>query len=143
MCSILPDRGISKFSVFTRGIRMELKEQNILFFTRTMGLGGTENVVLQLCEVFKPYVNKIVVCSSGGVHEKDLKDMGIMHYLIPDIEHKSIGNFITVTKRLKRIIDSENITVIHTHHRMAAFYCQMIRLNVFSTENRLHICALP
>lgn len=129
MCSILPDRGISKFSVFTRGIRMELKEQNILFFTRTMGLGGTENVVLQLCEVFKPYVNKIVVCSSGGVHEKDLKDMGIMHYLIPDIEHKSIGNFITVTKRLKRIIDSENITVIHTHHRMAAFYCQMIRLN--------------
>lgn len=94
-----------------------------------MGLGGTENVVLQLCEVFKPYVNKIVVCSSGGVHEKDLKDMGIMHYLIPDIEHKSIGNFITVTKRLKRIIDSENITVIHTHHRMAAFYCQMIRLN--------------
>ena len=26
---------------------MELKDQSIMFFTRTMGLGGTENVVLQ------------------------------------------------------------------------------------------------
>ena len=42
---------------------MDLGKQNILFFTRTMMLGGTENVVLQLCEVFKPKVNKIVVCS--------------------------------------------------------------------------------
>lgn len=31
---------------------MDLGKQNILFFTRTMMLGGTENVVLQLCEVF-------------------------------------------------------------------------------------------
>ena len=30
-----------------------LQNQNVLLFTRTMGLGGTENVVLQLCEILK------------------------------------------------------------------------------------------
>lgn len=44
---------------------MNLKEQNILFLTRTMDLGGTENVILQLCEILKPEVNNIIVCSCG------------------------------------------------------------------------------
>ena len=45
-----------------------LQNQNVLLFTRTMGLGGTENVVLQLCEILNPVVNKVVVCSCGGVN---------------------------------------------------------------------------
>ena len=36
-----------------------LQNQNVLLFTRTMGLGGTENVVLQLCEILKPVVKKL------------------------------------------------------------------------------------
>mgnify|MGYP000874866317 CR=1 FL=1 len=44
---------------------MNLRKQNILFLTRTMNLGGTENVILQLCEVLKSEVNNIVVCSCG------------------------------------------------------------------------------
>ena len=46
-----------------------LQNQNVLLFTRTMGLGGTENVVLQLFEILNPVVNKVVVCSCGGVNE--------------------------------------------------------------------------
>ena len=61
----------------------------MLDIVRTMGLGGTENVVLQLCEILSGKVNKIVVCSSGGVHEKKLQEMGIKHYLIPDIASKN------------------------------------------------------
>lgn len=105
---------------------MKLQDQNILFFTRTMKLGGTENVILQLCEIFKPLVNKIVVCSCGGVNEENLKNMGIKHYTIPDIENKSISVLYAVQKILKEIIRTENITVIHTHHRMAAFYTQLL-----------------
>ena len=59
---------------------MELKEHNILFFTRTMKLGGTENVILQLCEVFMPLVNKIVVCSCGGVDIERIKKKKNFHY---------------------------------------------------------------
>lgn len=56
---------------------MELSKQNILFFPRTMVLGGTENVVLQLCDIFKPLVNNIVVCSCGEENVKRLDKLGI------------------------------------------------------------------
>ena len=78
---------------------MDLGKQNILFFTRTMMLGGTENVVLQLCEVFKPKVNKIVVCSCGGVNVEKLTEMGIRHYQIPDISSKKDMFKITFTSQ--------------------------------------------
>ena len=92
---------------------MVLQDQNILFFTRTMALGGTENIILQLCEVFKPLVHNIVVCSCGGINEEKLSAMGIRHYTIPDIEKKSIHNLFTIPAELKKIIRQENITIIH------------------------------
>lgn len=107
---------------------MDLKKQNVLFFARTMNLGGTENVVLQLCEVFKPLVNKIVVCSCGGINVEKLTAMGIKHYEIVDIVEKSPLKVWSVCKALKRIVREEDITVIHTHHRMAAFYVAMLGL---------------
>lgn len=108
---------------------MKLQDQNILFFARTMKLGGTENVVLQLCEIFKSLVNKIVVCSCGGVNVDKLKCMGIKHYTIPDIEGKSPATIVQTIKRIRQIVNKEIITVIHTHHRMAAFYVRLMGLD--------------
>ena len=107
---------------------MDLSKQNILFFPRTMGLGGTENVVLQLCGIFKPLVNNIIVCSCGGENVGRLEKMGIQHYTIPDIEDKSPPVMLKTIKQLRRIVREENITIIHTHHRMAAFYVAVLRL---------------
>lgn len=107
---------------------MNLKEQNILFFTRTMKLGGTENVILQLCEILKPKVNKIIVCSCGGVNVERLHSMGITHYQIPDIENKSISTMGKVISTIKKVVNQEEITIIHTHHRMAAFYVSLLGL---------------
>lgn len=107
---------------------MILKDQNILFFTRTMGLGGTEKVILQLCEIMKPYVNRVIVCSSGGGNVRALQEMNIKHYEIPDIDQKSLKNIIIVSKKLLSIVKEEHITVIHTHHRMAAFYVALLGL---------------
>lgn len=107
---------------------MILQNQNILFFTRTMKLGGTENVVLQLCEIFKPLVNRIVVCSCGGVNVGKLTELGIRHYQIPDIEQKKAKQMLEVVYTLRRILKDEQITVIHTHHRMAAFYVAVLGL---------------
>lgn len=107
---------------------MDLKGQSILFIPRAMGAGGTEKVVLQLCEIFKPLVKKIVVCSCGGENTKSLETMGIRHYIIPDIENKSLFVMIKIAKQLRKIVQDENITVIHTHHRMAAFYVAALRL---------------
>lgn len=105
---------------------MELSEQNILFIVRTMGLGGTENVVLQLCEILSGKVKKIIVCSSGGVHEAKLRKMGIKHYTIPDIASKNPSDMIKCYFSIKAIVKKEDINVIHSHHRMAAFYAELI-----------------
>lgn len=103
---------------------MELEKQNILFIVRTMGLGGTENVVLQLCEILSEKVNKIVVCSSGGVHEKKLREMGIKHYAIPDVASKNPMDMLKSCRSIKNVINEEQITIVHSHHRMAAFYAE-------------------
>jgi glycosyltransferase involved in cell wall biosynthesis len=107
---------------------MILKEQSILLFTRTMDLGGTEKVVLQLCEILKPSVKRIIVCSCGGVNVEELTRMGICHYQIPDIEQKNPKVVIHVAVMLHNIIKKEGITLIHTHHRMAAFYVAALGL---------------
>lgn len=104
---------------------MELKNQNILFLTRTMNLGGTENVILQLCEILKPKVNKIIVCSCGGINESKLKDMGIKHIKINDIENKNPIKILNNIIKIKRILKNEHITIIHSHHRMAAMYANL------------------
>lgn len=104
-----------------------MKNINLMYFTRTMGLGGTEKVIMQLCTNFNGKLNKIIVCSMGGIHENELKKLGIKHYTIDDIENKNINNIIKTFWTLLKIIKSENINVIHTHHRMAAFYIRIIK----------------
>ena len=107
---------------------MNLETQNILFLLRAPQHGGTENVVLQLCEIFKPLVNKIVVTSAEGFAVEKLKQYKIKHFVIPDIERKSPRTIINVCKTIKQIVEEEHITVIHTHHRMAAFYVRLLGL---------------
>lgn len=101
--------------------------KNIMYFTRTMGLGGTEKVILQLCKNFNAEFNKIIVCSSGGVHESELKKLGIKHYKIDDIENKNPISMLKTLKFICKIVKSEKIDIIHTHHRMAAFYTSILR----------------
>lgn len=110
---------------------MKLEQQNILFFSRSTQHGGTENVVLQLCEIFHPLVHKIIVVSAHGFDAEKLEPYGIKHYMVPDIEKKSPLTMIKVMKILKRIVAGEHITVIHTHHRMAAFYVRLLGLNKY------------
>ena len=107
---------------------MKLSEQNILYVARAPIHGGTENVVLQLCEIFQPLANKIVVCAGKGFNQEPLKRMGIKFYVIPDLENKNPLNVMKISAKLKHIVKAEDITVIHTHHRMAAFYMSLLRL---------------
>lgn len=100
--------------------------KNILYFSRTMKLGGTEKVVLQLCDTMKYSVDKIVVCSMGGANVERLEKMGIKHYEIPDIEIKKISTIFKTCKTVSKIIKYENINIVHTHHRMAAFYTRVL-----------------
>lgn len=107
---------------------MKLADQNILYIARAPIHGGTENVTLQLCKIFKPQVNKIVVCAGKGFDQDALKKLGIKFYLIPDLTDKSPKSMLQISSILKHIVKEEEITVIHTHHRMAAFYVTLLGL---------------
>lgn len=100
--------------------------KNILYLTRTMGLGGTEKVILQLCEGLKDDFNKIVVASRGGLHEDVLNKSGITHYKISDFENKNPIVILKTIIELIKIIKSEDIDIVHSHHRMGTFYTNIV-----------------
>lgn len=107
---------------------MDLKQQNILFISRSTQHGGTENVILQLCDIFKPLVNSVIVCCASGIRKDYFEKKGIKYYEIPDIEDKNPLTIIQISNVLKKIVKNERITIIHTHHRMAAFYVSLLGL---------------
>ncbi len=106
---------------------MDLKNQNVLFFSRTMGMGGTSNVMIQMCKILKPRVKKIVVCSTGGPMVENLEEMGIEHIQIDDVGTHTFKTFFNILKQVSHIIKEYKITVVHTHHRMAAFYTAVLK----------------
>jgi glycosyltransferase involved in cell wall biosynthesis len=118
-----------------------------------MGTGGTERVILQLCEYLHSDFN-IIVVSNGGHNIKKIEELGIKHYEIKDIEKKNPFIMITTLFKLFRIVRNEKINIIHTHHRMAAFYASIILKfshnlrfihtahNTFSNMRKLTHCCL-
>ncbi|MCR5348371.1 MAG: glycosyltransferase [Bacilli bacterium] len=103
------------------------EKPNLLFVTRTMEIGGTEKVVLQLCEALKDSCAKIIVCSTGGALLPRLEELGIRHITIPDISTSNPLRLLKIRKTLRRIVKEEQIDIIHTHHRMAAFLCKGLK----------------
>lgn len=106
--------------------KMNLEKQNILFFVKTMNMGGTSNVILQLCKILQPHVKKIVVCSVGGPMVENLNQMGIKHIEVGNVGKHKLSEAIKILRQLNTIIKQENITIVHTHHRMSAFYTALL-----------------
>ena len=102
---------------------------NILHISRTMGQGGAEKVVYQIC---KESDNKMFIASIGGIYENELNKIGVKHFKIPDINGKNPIVIIKTYLILKKIIKKENINIVHSHHRMAAFYSKI--LNIFNRK---------
>ncbi len=102
----------------------------ILHISRTMGQGGAEKVVYQICKDCNNI--EMVIASTGGIYEDELSKIGIKHYCIPDINSKKPITLIRTFFMLNKIIKKEKITIIHSHHRMAAFYSKI--LNIFNKK---------
>lgn len=99
---------------------------NILHISRTMGQGGAEKIVYQLCKDNKK--DHLIVASTGGVYVGKLMECGVQNKYIPDIDNKSPYEMIKTFFLLNSIVHKEKIDIIHTHHRMAAFYVRMLQV---------------
>lgn len=93
-----------------------------------MDIGGAERIVYQLSSDLKDEFNSVHVASTGGLWESELAAQGIQHHKILDIDSKNPLTVIKILYSIGQIIKNNEITIVHTHHRMAAFYIRLLKL---------------
>ena len=101
---------------------------NILHISRTMDIGGAERIVYQLSSDLKDEFDSVHVASTGGLWESELSAKGIQHHKILDIDSKNPLTVLKLLTSIRQIIKKNEITIVHTHHRMAAFYIRLLKL---------------
>lgn len=106
----------------------------VLHISRTMGQGGAEKIVYQLCK--DNHNLEQMIASIGGIYVTELDNMGVKHFLIPDIEKKNPMTILKTIYILQSIIHKNGVDIIHTHHRMAAFYARILQ---FFNKNIKHV----
>ena len=104
------------------------RKNNILHISRTMDIGGAERIVYQLATDLKDEFDSVHVASTGGIWESDLAAQGIQHHKILDIDSKNPLTVLKLLYSIHQIIKNNEITIVHTHHRMAAFYIRLLKL---------------
>lgn len=98
----------------------------VLHISRTMGQGGAEKIVYQLCR--DNSAQEQIVVSCGGVYADKLEQDGIKQYKIPDLDNKNPFVMLKCLALIFTIVRREKIDVIHSHHRMAAFYARIVAM---------------
>ena len=109
-------------------MRNEKRKNNILHISRTMDIGGAERIVYQLSSDLKDEFDSVHVASTGGLWEPKLEAQGIIHHKIHDIDSKNPLIVLKLLLTIYQIIKTNEITLVHTHHRMAAFYIRLLKL---------------
>ena len=109
-------------------MKNENRKNNILHISRTMDIGGAERIVYQLSSDLKDEFGSVHVASTGGLWESELAAQGIQHHKILDIDSKNPLTVIKILYSIGQIIKNNEITIVHTHHRMAAFYIRLLKL---------------
>ena len=104
------------------------QKNNILHISRTMDIGGAERIVYQLATDLKDEFDQVHVASTGGLWEEKLAENGIQHHRILDVDSKQPATVLKILASLSKIIKENEITLVHTHHRMAAFYIRLLQM---------------
>lgn len=109
-------------------MKNENQKNNILHISRTMDIGGAERIVYQLSSDLKDEFDSVHVASTGGLWESELAAKGIQHHKILDIDSKNPLTVLKLLTSIRQIIKKNDISIVHTHHRMAAFYIRLLKL---------------
>ncbi|HEV5658958.1 TPA: glycosyltransferase [Streptococcus pneumoniae] len=109
-------------------MKSENQKNNILHISRTMDIGGAERIVYQLSTDLKDEFDSVHVASTGGLWESKLLSKGVQHHKILDVDSKNPLTMVKTFSSLYRIIKNNDITIVHTHHRMAAFYICLLKI---------------
>ncbi|MEW6716762.1 MAG: glycosyltransferase family 4 protein [Chloroflexota bacterium] len=107
---------------------------NVLQVRPRLSIGGATAYLLLLVEGFAQRGHKVVVASGGGVWEERLHPSAIYYPQVGLLPRINLGRVFTLPNvmdlflslsKLIRIIQSEEIEVINTHHRFASLVCRL------------------
>ena len=112
------------------------QKNSILHISRTMDIGGAERIVYQLATDLKDEFDQVHVASTGGLWEEKLAENGIQHHRVLDVDSKQPATVLKILASLSKIIKENEITLVHTHHRMAAFYVRLLQMR---HPNLIHV----
>lgn len=98
----------------------------VLHVSRTMGQGGAEKIVYQLCIDNSEHEQYVISC--GGQYVEELEQVGVKHFMIPDMDKKNPFLILECLIKIWYVVLKEHIDIIHSHHRMAAFYARIISI---------------
>ncbi|ONI46173.1 hypothetical protein AN641_02040 [Candidatus Epulonipiscioides gigas] len=94
--------------------------KKILLATMSFDIGGVETHVLELASGLKNLGYIPIIVSNGGVYVSELKLRGIQHIRLP-LHNKNPKNILDSYFLLKKIIEKEQIDIVHAHARIPAF----------------------
>lgn len=93
---------------------------NILQILPELNVGGVETGTVDFAKYLVNQGHRSVVVSSGGGLVADLEKDGSRHYQLP-VAKKNIFTVIASIKKLKKIIEAENIDIVHARSRVPAW----------------------
>jgi len=95
-------------------------ERRILMLTMSLGIGGAETHIVELCRVLAGSGIHVCAASNGGVYADRLREYGITHHDIP-LHSRRLADMFSCLRAICRIIREERIDVVHAHARIPAF----------------------
>lgn len=98
----------------------------ILMVTMSMGIGGAETHILELCRELNRLGHDITLASFGGVYADELMSLGIRHVSLP-MNKKDPISAASAYRGLYRLIRGGNFDIVHAHARIPAFICSLVR----------------
>ncbi|MBQ0010914.1 MAG: polysaccharide pyruvyl transferase CsaB, partial [Ruminococcus sp.] len=90
--------------------------------TMSMGIGGAETHIIELCRALKKAGEEPTVISAGGELLPELERSGIPHLTAP-LDKKDPVSLARSERRLRRAIRDGGFSVVHAHARIPAFLC--------------------
>ncbi|MFH1478940.1 MAG: glycosyltransferase [Candidatus Omnitrophota bacterium] len=111
---------------------------NILQILPALEVGGVETGTIDLSRELMKRGHNVIVVSNGGKMVKHLVDMEARHIKLP-VHKKSLVTIIKMIKRLRYIIQEENVDIVHARSRVPAiiafFAARSTRANFITTAH--------
>lgn len=98
----------------------------ILFVTMSLGIGGAETHVVELCRALSEMGHDVTVASAGGVYVDELERAGVRHVTLP-LDTKRPGAVLASKRGLTSLIEGGAFDVVHGHARIPNFILSLVR----------------